>query len=194
GGVDEVEATYGVVDLDGGEHARTFTDTVLGAVAESDNFEVRHVDSLSEATAMTEDGDLDATFVIPEDFSADVAAGRGPTLTVIGHVDSPITSLIAAEFARAFAAQLNRVQLAVQVAAAGGVPADQLEELAGRVAAAPEAVTLVDDPTAVRRELDGATYTAAGMAVFFLLFTAGLSVTSLLREREEGTMARLLAA
>src|SRR5690606_35558218 len=41
---------------------------------------------------------------------------------------------------------------------------------------------------------DGATYTAAGMAVFFLLFTAGLSVTSLLREREDGTLARLLAA
>src|SRR5690606_26516054 len=59
---------------------------------------------------------------------------------------------------------------------------------------APEAVSLVDDATAVRRELDGATYVAAGMAVFFLLFTAGLSVTSLLREREEGTMARLLAA
>src|SRR5690606_31176424 len=90
GGVDdEVEATYGVVDLDGGEHARTFTDSVLGAVAESGAFEVRPLDSLSEADAMTEDGELDATFVIPEGFSADVAAGRGATLTVIGHVDSP---------------------------------------------------------------------------------------------------------
>src|SRR5690606_26032111 len=34
---------------------------------------------------------------------------------------------------------------------------------------------------------------AAGMAVFFLFFTAMLSVSSILQERTDGTMARLLA-
>lgn len=194
GSVEQLEASYGVVDQDGGEQARVFTDEVLGAVAEATGFEVRTADSLESATGLTEQGDLDATFVIPDGFSADVTAGRGATVSVIGHVDSPISTEIAAEIARAYAAELNRVQLAVAVAAAGEIPPGDLDDVAARVATVPPALSVVDDPTSVRRQLDAATYSAAGMAVFFLLFTAGLSITSLLREREEGTMARLLAS
>lgn len=52
----------------------------------------------------------------------------------------------------------------------------------------------VDDISAARKELDAKTYVAAGMAVFFIFFTVQFGVASLLDERKEGTLARLLAA
>ena len=44
------------------------------------------------------------------------------------------------------------------------------------------------------KQLDATTFFAAGMAVFFLFFTVQFGVTSLLEERNDGTLARLLAA
>jgi ABC-2 type transport system permease protein len=44
------------------------------------------------------------------------------------------------------------------------------------------------------RQLDGATYFAAGMAVFFLFFTVQFGVLGLLEEEREGTLPRLMAA
>ena len=50
------------------------------------------------------------------------------------------------------------------------------------------------DVTATTKELDATTYYAAGMAVFFLFFTVQFGVASLLDERKDGTLSRLVAA
>jgi len=50
------------------------------------------------------------------------------------------------------------------------------------------------DAAATTKVLDITTYYAAGMAVFFLFFTVQFGVASLLEERKEGTLSRLLAA
>ena len=52
----------------------------------------------------------------------------------------------------------------------------------------------VSDVSAQTKQLDNKSFFAAGMAVFFLFFTVQFGVTSLLEERSEGTLARLLAA
>jgi ABC-2 type transport system permease protein len=53
---------------------------------------------------------------------------------------------------------------------------------------------VLNDSSAETRQLDGPTYFAAGMAVFFLFFTVSFGVVGLLEEEREGTLARLLAA
>ena len=58
---------------------------------------------------------------------------------------------------------------------------------------APPPVALNDISTTAK-VLDSKTYFAAGMAIFFLLFTVQFGVSSLIEERSEGTLARLLAA
>ena len=65
--------------------------------------------------------------------------------------------------------------------------------LAERAAAAAAPVA-VRDVSAKTKELDQKSFFAAGMAVFFLFFTVQFGVTSLLEERNDGTLARLLAA
>jgi ABC-2 type transport system permease protein len=193
GGEDRISASYAVLDQDGGALATAFTDQVLAAVAADGGFEIRSIATRDEAVRLTDSGELSATFVVPAGFTADIEAGRDTTLTVIGNPDAGIAVQIAREIAQAYLTELRGVQLAVAVGAAADPTADP-QALAQQAAALPPPVTLARDDSADRRELDTATYFAAGMAVFFLFFTAMLSVSGLLQERTEGTMARLLAS
>ena len=103
---------------------------------------------------------------------ADLEAGRiGAALVftrdrvvVIGDVDLPITAQIAESVATTYA---NRV--------AG----DTIE---------------IADISTKSRQLDIGTFYAAGMTVFFLFFTVQFGVTSILDERRDGTLARMLVA
>jgi ABC-2 type transport system permease protein len=63
-----------------------------------------------------------------------------------------------------------------------------------RRAAATTSPLAVRDVSAATKELDQKSFFAAGMAVFFLFFTVQFGVMSLLEERNDGTLARLLAA
>ncbi len=76
-----------------------------------------------------------------------------------------------------------------------GEPAGSIDptELAAAAAATPSPIEIRDVSTQ-RRELDTETFYAAGMTVFFLFFTVQFGVTSLLDERRDGTLWRLVAA
>jgi ABC-2 type transport system permease protein len=99
---------------------------------------------------------------------------------------------VARSIAEAYAADLNRVRLSVATVVAGQ-SSGNTQALAAQ-AAATTAPVAVSDVSAQTKELDTKSFFAAGMAVFFLFFTVQFGVTSLLEERSDGTLARLLAA
>ncbi|HEY7484125.1 MAG TPA: ABC transporter permease [Streptosporangiaceae bacterium] len=195
GGVDDGEiARYAVADEDHGAAATHFVDDVLRPIERQGVIALRTVPSAAEGRRLADRGDVAAVFVIPAGFTAAAQAGRPATLRVVGNVDSPVRVQVARSIAESYTAQLNSVQLSV-VVAARGAPAnpEQAAALARQAAAVPAPVAVADS-SATRRELDTKTYYAAGMAVFFLFFTVQFGVNSLLDERRDGTMARLLAA
>jgi ABC-2 type transport system permease protein len=184
----------GVVDADHGVVSQQFTGQVLPAVGRSGLISVRTEPSVAQARALAAKGTLAAVIVIPAGFSARVQAGQPASMQVIGNVDAPISTEIARSIAESYAAELNRVRLSVAaVAASTGVPPARLQALAAQAAAMAAPVT-VSDVSAQTKELDQKSFFAAGMAVFFLFFTVQFGVTSLLEERNDGTLARLLAA
>jgi ABC-2 type transport system permease protein len=188
----------GVVDLDRGPVAAVFVDDVLRGVDRSDLIAVRHEPSVAEATTLTNDGTLNATIVLPAGFSTAVRANRPASMRVIGSADAPISTQVARSIADRYAADLNRVRLAVAATLhAGGteetIAPSELRALVER-AANTQAPVAVRDLAARSKELDLESFFAAGMAVFFLFFTVQFGVTSLLQERSEGTLTRLLAA
>jgi ABC-2 type transport system permease protein len=192
GGSDVI--SLGVVNADHGVAGQQFTSQVLPAVGRSGLISIHAVPSLARARALAANGTLAAVIVIPAGFSARLRANQPASMQVIGNVDAPVSAEVARSIAEAYAADLNRVRLSVAtVAGTTPVPAAQLQALAARAAAtsAPVAVT---DVSARTKELDQKSFFAAGMAVFFLFFTVQFGVTSLLEERNEGTLARLLAA
>ena len=183
---------YGVVDQDGGQAARTFVTEVLGELDRDRYNEVQSVDSPAEATRLAEDNKIAAAFVIPEGFSTAAQSNGRADIAVIGNSETPIAASIARAIAESYAEELNAVRLSLATAAGGDLSGDlgALGQAAGRTTAP---IALEED-AAARREFSSKTFTAAGMAVFFLFFTAQFGVLSLLAERRDGTMARLLGA
>jgi ABC-2 type transport system permease protein len=102
---------------------------------------------------------------------------------------------VARSVARSYVEGLNAVRVAVAAVGSAGVemsPAE-LERVAEDTVHGAAPVRLAD-VSATARVLDAKTYFAAGMAVFFLLFTVQFGVSSLIDERAQGTLSRLLAA
>jgi ABC-2 type transport system permease protein len=183
---------YAVVDSDGGHVATTFTDEILPAVAASGTIGIRTVSSVEEGRELVEAGEVAAVFVVPAGFTAAVETGEPAELEIIGDVDATFGVQVATAIAESYTAELSAVRLSVATALAGG-PGGDPSQLAERATTEANPVTVADAATG-DRELDIKTYTSAGMAVFFLFFTVQFGVSSLLDERRDGTMARLLAA
>lgn len=183
---------YGVVDEDGGVSAAGLVAT-LRQIADRGLIELERDLSRDGATAAVEDGELAAVFVVPSGFTAAVEEGSPATVEVLGDVESPTSVLVARSIARSFATEVETVRLAVATAIAAGADPSAAAGLVARVTAGPPPVTIAGEETAVR-ELDLTTFFVASMAIFFLFFTVQFGVTSLLEEKQDGTMSRLLAA
>lgn len=199
GGDQAFRATYAVADADRGPVAAGFTDGVLASPGLRDLVTVRQVDP-GEARALVDRGDADAAFLLPAGFSASVQRGGSATITVLESGENPIAGQVARSLAEAYAAELAATQLAVRTAleAAGqppGSPSAQAEarRLGGRAAAAPLPVRLAEGQ-AGGRTVEAANYFGPSMAIFFLFFTVSFGARSILAERRQGTMRRLLAS
>jgi ABC-2 type transport system permease protein len=186
---------YGVVDEDGSEISTAFTSVLQGAAAE-DVLTLDEFDQNAEAESALEAGDIDAYFVLPAGLGDAVFGNQPATIDIVGDIDAPTSTQIAASFAEQFSSGIAASQLAVvTTAAVEGVPvtSDLLGSLTRDPAAAGMSYTLVDR-TADTRQLDASTYFASGLAVFFLFFTVNFGVTGLLEEERDGTLARLMAS
>ena len=192
-GESKFTATYAVVDRDGGQVAQAFT----GILTKLDFVTLKRTASVAEASKLTEDGEVDAAFVVPDGFSASVEAGRGGALRVLTNPNASIGGLVARSLAQSFASDIDGIQVSVATVLGeqGGTPPDAaaLQALVERARQTPPTAVL-DQNTAESKLFSSTTFYAAGMAVFFVFFTVEFGVRSLLAERETGTLARLLVA
>jgi ABC-2 type transport system permease protein len=138
-----------------------------------------------------DEGDVEAVFVIPEGFDRAIDQGQGGGLEVIGDVDSSTSTQIATAIAESYGLSLDQIGLNVTTAIASG--GDPPIVITAATTGAAQPLVNLSDITAGVRQLDGTTSTVAGMAVFFLLFTAQVGLLSLLEERRDGTLARILS-
>lgn len=180
----EFRPAYGIVPGDSQRSAE-----ILEAIARDIGEEPRVFSTRQESETAVDEGELDAVFVLPPGFDQAVDTGAGGTLEVIGNVDSPTATQIATAVAASYGLTLERIQLSVAAGAvAGGNPL-----ILGPAAAEASAPVTIGNVDAAVRQLDGTTFAIAGMAVFFLMFTAQFGLKSLLDERRDGTLARILA-
>jgi ABC-2 type transport system permease protein len=194
GGDAAFRATYAVADADRGPVAAGFTDGILASPGLRDLITAREVDP-SDARALVDRGEVDAAFLLPAGFSAAVQAGRPATVTVVEAGDNPIAGQVARSLAEAYAAELTATRLAVATAldAAGQPPTEaEARRLGERAAAARLPVRLVEGQVG-GRTIEAANYFGPSMAIFFLFFTVSFGARSILAERQQGTLRRLLA-
>lgn len=191
---DSFSVKYVVVDEDGGPVAGAFVDRVLAGLEEEGFAEISESDDLAQVRRSLEADNAAAAFVFPSGFSDAVQSGRGGEIEVLQSPEAPIGGQIARSVTQGFASELNAVSLSVATVLSGTpeprVPPGELQ----REAQQTTAPIRLEEQAAGSREFDTKTFFSAGMSVFFLFFTAQYGAVSLLAERKEGTLARLLAA
>ena len=181
-----VTFTFGLVDEDRGPAAQAFVAQALGPLERRGLIKLKSEPTLSAGEHAANSNAVAATFVIPHGFTAAIARrNENAAINVLGSVDRPIGAQVAQSIADSYASAIDTVRI---VSTAGHAPVDS------RLFASLPNPIVTADVTTRNRQLDAGTFYAAGMAVFFLFFTVQFGITSLLDERRDGTLARMLAA
>lgn len=183
----------GVADLDGGDVAAGFTD-LLADLAADGLLDLRELDDEATAREAVEDGDLAAAWVVPAGFSESVRSGRPVELLVVADVDSPTTAGFARHLAERYSAGVATSSLAAQVAVATGVVEPAAAGTVAEDVAGSGTLATLEVEEADTGSLPPLTALTAGITLFFVFFTAGLPTVSIIEERTQGTLARLLVA
>jgi len=191
-----------VVDKDKGELAKLFIDKTL----KSDD-----LSRLLKVTEMTEDearklvsmGDLAAGIIIPKGFSEKIKRGEGGKLEVIGDPGQKIRAAIVEGITRSFARRVSAVTIGVKtplniLVESKAISPLELPATTGlltkeaRSAVTKPFIRVQEETKAAERGLSAIQYYSAGMAVMFILFSAMFGAVSLIDERHNMTLARLL--
>ena len=197
----EFSARYAVVDQDGGPIGRLFVDQVLGELSADGTITVTELDTVDAARKLVdvelapfgeETDSADAAFILPAGFSAAVASENPATIEVLAGRGSGTAAGVAVAVAEQFASQLQTARVATATAESYDLEGDRTE-IGLRALAVANLVTLAE-AGATSKILNGTTFYAAGLAIFFLFFTVQFGVNGMLEERHAGTLPRLLAA
>lgn len=174
------------------------------------------LDDTAEARRRVDDDEIAAAVFIPAGFTDSIipqqetgAPGVPAAIEVYANPARPISAGVVESVVQGFVSQVETGVLSVEVAMtqlvqSGRVSLADMDALAGmgqemgaRLVVEPAAA-----PIEIRRETAAAgddnfnalTYFAPAMAVAFLMYTVSLGGRSILAEREEGTLPRLLAS
>jgi ABC-2 type transport system permease protein len=190
----QITLDVGAVVDDGGQIGQAFTGLLESLEAEG-FVDLQTFPDMAAADQAVENGEISAVVHIPEGATSQAQQPGGAfVIDVLGNVDAPTTTDIVTAIANDFANGVEQANLATFTAVGTGVldPAEA-GQAAARAAQENALVRLGDIETEVR-QLDSSTWFVAGLSIFFIFFIAGLSVTSMLEERRDGTLSRLLAA
>ena len=177
----------GLVDLDHGSAAISLRSAVEKPGA---SVAMQEVATPAEGRSLVKSGKLDGMLVLPRGLSAASMGGPAVQIDVVGDPKNPIGVLVGRSMAGSFASYMRTIQIASK--ALGASPVETVR-IAGRVSSSKPPISISDTST-TKKNLDPKTYYAAAMAVFFVFFAVQFGISSLLNERSDGTLARMLAA
>ncbi len=190
-----LDLQYGVVDEDGSEVSQAFVET-FRQLEDQGLLSLTSFEDRESAERQVDEGDLDSYFLLEKGLGEAVVTGSAATIRVVGDVDSPTSTQIAASITERFVSGVEATRLAiVTTLELSGTPplGEVIADLQERARNAAVAYRVEDTPASTR-QLDPTTYFSAGMGVFFLFFTVQFGVSGLLEEERDGTLARLLSA
>ncbi|MCD9625543.1 ABC transporter permease [Rhabdothermincola salaria] len=149
------------------------------------------LDGRAAAEAAVDDGEVDAAIVVPEGYEAAAQTPTPSSLVVLRNPGRTIAGQVAESVATSVAGRVLQVATAAALATdlTGTAPSADLLQ-AARDAASPLGLGQLDVD---RDEISPAAYYGAAMSILFLFFTVGLAARSVLAERTDGTLVRLLS-
>jgi ABC-2 type transport system permease protein len=184
----------GLVNLDHGKAAQAFETSLVVPVEGQNIAKFHRVATVAQVKKLLDAKTVDAAIVLPRGLTASEVGGRRVQIEVLGDINRQIGTLVARSLANSFASGLRTFQLvgAAEATAHPLLPGG-LETVLQSSHGAGSPIK-INDVSARQKVLQPGTYFAAAMAVFFLFFTVQFGISSLLDERRDGTLARMLAA
>lgn len=206
-----------VVDQDGGQLATALSD-VLGSDELSDLIAPEALADAADARERVADGDATAAIIIPPGFSAsfapDATTGAMPdavAVEVYADPGAPIGAAVVRGIVAEFTARVDTSVAAVrvgltQLATSGAMTPSELAAVGQQMgeqafgdttSAAASSLIRIDRQTATTTggdDFNPLAYFAPSMALLFLMYAVTLGARTLLAERREGTLPRMLAA
>jgi len=179
-----LNVTIGIVDRDGSGLSGQIAQGLTGAGGDGIAFSSLDGD----VDQALDSGAYDAVILLPAGLSEDVLSGDPAQLDVVGRATDPLAQSVAQSVAAGVAADLQTARVTAVAATAVGLDAG---------AAIQEAVSapapIVVDQGEVSGTFSVMAYFAPGIAMLFLFFIIGNGARSIIVERDEGTLPRILA-
>lgn len=186
GGGPDINVTIGVADDDGSSLSEQIATGLVGGGGGGVAFS-RVVDA-ETADAAVQSEAYSAVIVLPDGLQDAVMSGKAASITVLGSPARPLAQGIAESVADGVAARLQTARVTAVAATAAGL---EVGPLIAQAAQAPAAV--VASQGGVEGTFSIMAYFAPGMAMLFLFFIVGNGARSIIAERREGTLGRILA-
>jgi ABC-2 type transport system permease protein len=180
-----VNATIGIADADRSDLSQQIAANLAGAGGDGIAFST----VTGDPAAAIESGVYDAVLILPAGLEKAVMSGAAADLQVVGRATDPLAQSIAESVAGGVAANLQTARVTAVAATAVGVPAGPAIQ---KAVAAPAPITV--EQGEVQGTFSVMAYFAPGIAMLFLFFIIGNGARSIVVERREGTLARIMAA
>ncbi len=195
-----------VVNQDDGELGQFLVD-VFSSEDLAEMLEPTTATDVAAARKQVEEDEAAAAIIVPVDFSATIAGNDPAQIEVYANPARPLSAGVVQSIVDEFVSrvEVGRVsgQVAVTQLVTNGLIAPQDAEAAAQVIGQRQAENLNTSLIALRRtsdsegaapiEFDILAYLAPGMALLFLMYTVSNGGRTILAERTDGTLPRLLA-
>ena len=179
-----LNVTIGIVDRDGSGLSGQIAQGLTGAGGDGIAFSSLDGD----VDQALDSGAYDAVVVLPAGLSEDVLSGDPAQLDVVGRATDPLAQSVAESVATGLAADLQTARVTAVAATAMGLNAGAAIQ---KAVSAP--VPIVVEQGEVSGTFSVMAYFAPGIAMLFLFFIIGNGARSIIVERDEGTLPRILA-
>ena len=192
-----------IIDLDKGKVGAQVTDGFFGTGTLSDLFLAQRLHDPAAAKALVANGDLAGALVVPQDFTRRLNTGRPSTLTLYIDPGREISGTIFRSVAESLSTHVSAASIAARTTAfyATQIPTRD-PSFIGRVighavqsateTGALSAVGLQETTAARGKDLSELSYYSGAMSVMFLMFGSMFGAFSLVRERDNWTLPRML--
>lgn len=169
---------------------QTLIDDVLGSDAAKEVLKVEIATDLEQARQAVLDGKYSAVIYVPPTFSADVIKGGKPQVHLYSDPGKATNATIVEQVLTAFTEMVTSGNLAARALG----PDQGQAFLTGTGAGAAEKLPKVTITSLGTKPVKAMQYYAAAMAIMFMLMTAFTRAKEILKEREDGTLDRILVS
>jgi ABC-2 type transport system permease protein len=193
-----------ILNLDQGQAGAAI---VTGFKSQTQYFIVEDVTDEAIARDAVRGDKVAAAILIPVDFTASIQAGSGGTPAVVevyGSSARPISVDLVQSFVNGIINQIEVIPASLEVTAnqlisSGLITPEQqgtiAEQMASRLMQNPrssQSISIRDLSETKAKDFNALAYLAPAMAIFFLMYTVTQASRSILDERDQGTLPRML--